>query len=244
MKKKILFLISLIILILVSIFIFLKVNMNEKPINNDVEYEQINTSDYDIKYTIEKEKFISLEITNKTSQALKISKIVLKNNNSIMTEQVNDYLLYYDTTNYMTLNVPKISDYKNISFELYQIKGENIKIEEKIEEPKRVIYNYKCTKQLYKNEDYMVYSTIGFSIDNENTILSGVTDSEYYFVSKKSFDEFDVSLGINARPIIKNNSKKYIRYSYSYFEEKKENETKDEYISRLEELGYKCELEK
>ena len=242
MKKKILFLTTLIIFILISVFIFLKVSKNEKSINNDIEYEQINTSDYDIKYTIDNEEFISLEITNKTSQALKISKIVLKNNNSIITEEVNDYLLYYDTTNYITLNVSKISDYKNISIELYQIKGENIKIEETTEEPKKVIYNYECTKQLYKNEDYMINSTIVFSIDNENVILSGVTDSEYYFVSKKAFDEFDVSLGINARPIIKNNSKMYIRYSYSYFEEKKENETKDEYINRLEELGYKCEL--
>ena len=108
----------------------------------------------------------------------------------------------------------------------------------------RVIYNYKCTKQLYSSTDFTVTSTIGFAIDNLNKILSNYTDYEYQFSSLETFNNFDDKLGINATPIVKDSSKMYIKYSYGYSEEKKDNETKDEYINRLtNEMKFKCELD-
>lgn len=108
----------------------------------------------------------------------------------------------------------------------------------------RTIYNYKCTKQLYSSTDFTVTSTIGFAIDNLNKILSNYTDYEYQFSSLEAFNNFDDKLGINATPIVKDSSKMYIKYSYGYSEEKKDNETKDEYINRLtNEMKFKCELD-
>lgn len=108
----------------------------------------------------------------------------------------------------------------------------------------RTIYNYKCTKQLYSSTDFTVTSTIGFAIDNLNKILSNYTDYEYQFSSLETFNNFDDKLGINATPIVKDSSKMYIKYSYGYSEEKKDNETKDEYINRLtNEMKFKCELD-
>lgn len=108
----------------------------------------------------------------------------------------------------------------------------------------RTIYNYKCTKQLYSSTDFTVTSTIGFAIDNLNKILSNYTDYEYQFSSLEIFNNFDDKLGINATPIVKDSSKMYIKYSYGYSEEKKDNETKDEYINRLtNEMKFKCELD-
>ena len=108
----------------------------------------------------------------------------------------------------------------------------------------RTIYNYKCTKKLYSSTDFTVTSTIGFAIDNLNKILSNYTDYEYQFSSLETFNNFDDKLGINATPIVKDSSKMYIKYSYGYSEEKKDNETKDEYINRLtNEMKFKCELD-
>lgn len=104
---------------------------------------------------------------------------------------------------------------------------------------------YDCKGKSYKKEDYTIYNNIKLHFENEK-IIYGSRIQTYEFKLKEKYNEFKIEENEYFKPtsIEKNDEKLIVTYKFTTYQQQEENETEKQYIKKMEQQGYKCEIDK
>lgn len=169
--------------------IMFSINGSSKSEKNS-KYKLISTNDYEVSYVIDNNK-IDLVFTNKTDKNINVFKIIIKNEEKIISERELHYLILSGIKNQLSIqNDMNIEKSTKLIFELYTSNG-------KIDgDSEQLVDSYICSMPTKKIDEYEETYYYKFDYFDGNLYLPEVY-REYKFQTEEDLKNFTLPVTVD-----------------------------------------------